>query len=62
VIPVSQGGTDDPWNIVGVCVAHHLHCIHRGWVRLSGRAPDQLVWELGVEPEPNLALGAAVFA
>ncbi|HZY02966.1 MAG TPA: HNH endonuclease signature motif containing protein, partial [Anaeromyxobacteraceae bacterium] len=47
VIPVSQGGTDDPWNIVGVCVAHHLHCIHRGWVRLSGRAPDQLVWELG---------------
>jgi hypothetical protein len=21
--------------------------VHRGWVRVSGRAPDQLVWELG---------------
>ena len=43
IIPVSQGGTDNPWNIVGVCVAHHLHCIHRGWVRVLGRAPDRLV-------------------
>jgi len=51
VIPLSQGGTDDPENLVGVCAAHHLHCIHRGWVRVSGRAPDRLVWELGERPE-----------
>lgn len=46
VIHASQGGPDDPWNLTGVCAAHHL-CIHSGWVRVSGRAPDRLVWELG---------------
>ena len=55
IIHVSQGGTDDPWNLVGVCAAHHL-CIHCGWVRVSGRAPDQLVWELGEREEPPFDL------
>jgi len=27
---------------------HHLHGVHRGWVKVSGKAPDALVWELGV--------------
>jgi hypothetical protein len=62
IVPVSRGGTDDPWNIVGVCAAHHLHCIHRGWVRVSGRAPDHLVWELGVFPEADAARGEEFFA
>ncbi|HEU4385043.1 MAG TPA: HNH endonuclease signature motif containing protein, partial [Anaeromyxobacteraceae bacterium] len=51
IIHVSQGGPDDPWNITGVCGAHHF-AIHQGWVRVSGRAPDQLVWELGELEEP----------
>ncbi len=43
----SRGGGDEPENLVSLCVAHHLHGVHRGWVRVSGRAPDQLIWELG---------------
>lgn len=43
----SRGGGDDPENLVSLCVAHHLHGVHRGWVRVSGQAPDRLTWELG---------------
>jgi hypothetical protein len=46
----SQGGGDEPENEVGVCAAHHLHCIHRGWVRVRGTAPHGLIWELGARP------------
>jgi hypothetical protein len=56
IIHVSQGGPDDPWNITGVCGAHHF-AIHQGWVRVSGRAPDQLVWELGELEEPPFDFG-----
>jgi hypothetical protein len=45
----SRGGTDDPENLVSLCAAHHLHGIHAGYIRVSGRAPDALVWELGEE-------------
>jgi hypothetical protein len=48
IIPRSQGGTDDEWNLVGLCIAHHLHGIHGGRIRVTGRAPDQLVWEFGL--------------
>jgi hypothetical protein len=34
-------------NLRSTCLAHHLHGIHKGYVRLRGRAPDELVWELG---------------
>ena len=47
VVYRARGGGDEASNMVGVCAAHHLHGIHRGWVRVSGRAPDGLVWELG---------------
>lgn len=43
----SRGGSNDLENLVGVCAAHHLICIHQGWVRVSGNAPDGLAWELG---------------
>jgi hypothetical protein len=43
----SRGGGDEPENLVGLCVAHHLQGVHRGWVRVWGRAPDELTWELG---------------
>jgi hypothetical protein len=51
IVSKAQGGTDDPWNLVALCVAHHLHGVHRGWVRVRGRAPDALVWELGEREE-----------
>jgi len=34
-------------NLVRVC-ATHLLILRRGWVRVRGRAPGQLRWELGV--------------
>jgi hypothetical protein len=43
----SAGGSDDPANQTGACKPHHLHGIHRGYVRVRGRAPDALTWELG---------------
>jgi hypothetical protein len=46
----SAGGSDDPSNLVSVCAAHHLHGVHMGWVRVTGKAPDGLRWELGVRP------------
>jgi hypothetical protein len=46
----SQGGTDHPWNKITLCHAHHHHVLHEGHLRLTGIAPDGLVWELGTEP------------
>jgi 5-methylcytosine-specific restriction endonuclease McrA len=43
----SRGGGDDPSNLVALCAPHHLHGVHRNWIRVRGQAPDQLVWELG---------------
>ena len=45
IVAKSQGGTDDEWNLVSLCAAHHLHGIHGGRIRLTGRAPEALVWE-----------------
>jgi hypothetical protein len=46
----SRGGGDEDWNFLGSCKPHHLHGIHGGWIRVSGRAPDGLRWELGAGP------------
>ena len=56
----SHGGGDDDANLVSLCVAHHLHGVHAGWIRVEGRAPDGLVWEIGVGAEevPGAAAGA----
>ena len=43
----SHGGGNDEANLTAVCLAHHLHGVHKGYVRVRGRAPDELVWELG---------------
>jgi hypothetical protein len=42
----SHGGGDEPENLVGLCAFHHLRCIHGGWLRVVGRAPDALTWFL----------------
>jgi len=44
----SAGGSDDPSNLVSLCATHHLRGVHMGRLRVWGRAPDELHWELGV--------------
>ena len=56
--PIAQGrregarrsgrGSDDPENLISLCAAHHLHGIHGGRMRVTGTAPDKLVWEFGL--------------
>ncbi|HZX95713.1 MAG TPA: HNH endonuclease signature motif containing protein [Myxococcales bacterium] len=43
----SRGGADEAPNLVSLCAAHHLHGVHRGWVRVEGEAPGALRWRLG---------------
>jgi hypothetical protein len=43
----SHGGTDDAWNIVSICVPHHLRGIHHGHLTVEGRAGERLVWRFG---------------
>jgi 5-methylcytosine-specific restriction endonuclease McrA len=43
----SLGGADEPANLVSLCAAHQLHRVHRGWIRVEGRAPEGLRWRLG---------------
>jgi hypothetical protein len=47
VEPRSHGGADTMENEVGACPCHHLRGIHGGYIRVRGRAPDRLVWEVG---------------
>ena len=42
----SHGGGDELENQIGLCAFHHLRCIHGGWLRVTGRAPDALTWIL----------------
>ena len=46
--PRSQGGSDDPSNLISLCAAHHLYGIHGGRMRVTGTAPDKLDWEFGL--------------
>ncbi len=57
----SHGGSDDPSNLVSLCAGHHLHGVHNGSIRVSGKAPDQLRWELGVRSgrKPLVEIGSA---
>jgi hypothetical protein len=46
VQPRSHGGEDTDENLVALCACHHLLGIHGGYIRVRGRAPDRLVWEV----------------
>jgi len=50
IVFASAGGSDGEENGISVCLAHHLQCIHNGWVRVTGKAPNELRWQLGVRP------------
>jgi 5-methylcytosine-specific restriction endonuclease McrA len=43
----SRGGGDEEANLASMCKPHHLRGVHGGYLRVSGRAPDGLRWELG---------------
>lgn len=47
VLPRSRGGGDEPENLVALCACHHLRGIHGGYIRVRGRAPGGLTWEVG---------------
>ncbi len=47
----SHGGALEPWNEVTLCRAHHLKALHEGYIRVRGKAPEGLVWVLGVTPD-----------
>lgn len=42
----SLGGPDHLANLSGLCIAHHLAAVHGGHLRVTGVAPDALVWVL----------------
>ncbi len=46
----SHGGSGCSTNLVTLCHAHHHHAQHRGTLRVSGRAPHALTWEVGLAP------------
>ncbi len=48
VVFQSAGGPDEPWNRTTLCAFHHLRAVHAGAMRCRGRAPDGLVFELGL--------------
>ena len=46
----SQGGTNDPGNLITLCHAHHQRILHEGKMRLTGTAPDRLIWTIEIGP------------
>ncbi len=42
----SAGGSDDDANLTTLCAAHHQRGVHAGSIRISGRAPNKLLFEL----------------
>ena len=42
----SHRGPDEPWNLTTLCAWHHQRGVHGTGLRIRGRAPDALVFEL----------------
>jgi hypothetical protein len=62
VEPRSHGGADTQENLVALCACHHLRGIHGGYIRVWGRAPDRLVWEVGGRIWKDGAFGRSAVA
>lgn len=43
-----HGGGKERANRVFLCESHHQQYLHAGRMRLRGRAPDGLIWWLGI--------------
>jgi hypothetical protein len=46
----SAGGSDAPDNRITLCAFHHQRCLHAGLLRVRGRAPHDLRFELAPRP------------
>ena len=46
IVPRSRGGGDSPANLVTLCAFHHLRGVHARLLSITGRAPDELDFEL----------------
>ena len=46
----AHGGPDELPNLAGLCAVHHLRGVHGGWIRVTGKAPDRLRWEIVTAP------------
>lgn len=44
----SAGGPDEPWNRTTLCAFHHHRGVHARTISVRGRAPDGLVFALGI--------------
>ncbi|MDQ7822381.1 MAG: HNH endonuclease signature motif containing protein [Candidatus Eremiobacteraeota bacterium] len=54
IIRRSQGGSDDPWNLITLCEAHHLHILHNlRTLTIRGHAPHCLTLAFGSLSENN---------
>ncbi|MDQ7824901.1 MAG: HNH endonuclease signature motif containing protein [Candidatus Eremiobacteraeota bacterium] len=40
----SHGGPDTEGNLITLCIAHHLRCLHEGYLIIRGRAPHRLTF------------------
>jgi hypothetical protein len=47
----SRGGRNHRSNIITLCAVHHRYVFHRGYARITGTAPDDLRFEIGVRPD-----------
>ena len=43
----SRGGSDEDDNLITLCWSCHLHGIHEGRLKVTGKAPDGLTWQVG---------------
>lgn len=60
VIYRAQGGPDAGENLITLCAYHHLRGVHGGTLRIHGRAPHALRFELGIrDGQPPLAIYAS---
>ncbi len=46
----SACGSEAPENRITLCAFHHQRALHAGLLRIRGRAPGELVFELGLRP------------
>ena len=47
IIPESEGGTDQEWNLTTVCRGHRK-ILEAGYSKVRGRAPHALYWDIGI--------------
>ena len=43
----SRGGGNEPENLIVLCHGHHAHGVHKQRIRIAGKAPHALLFELG---------------